>query len=104
MLELMVVLSLACGDPVGEDVGTASAALDVTTPARDIGIDDAVFRRMDSNTQPMLVCPPDSPFVCRAENAAGWTCSELACTPSCERIGCPRGLECIDRGYGAECE
>lgn len=103
MLELTIVMSIACGGTAGEDVGTASAALDVTRPARDIGIDDAIFRRVDSDSVPVLVCPPDSPFVCRAENAAGWTCSELSCVPTCERIGCPGGLECVDRGWGAEC-
>lgn len=101
----LFLLVAACGDasdePRAEQLGRTSATLEVTTPASELGIDDLVFRRVDS--QPLLTCPPDAPFVCRSENAAGWTCSELACAPSCEKIGCPGAYVCIDCGGGAEC-
>jgi hypothetical protein len=83
MLELLFPLVIACGDPVSEEqVGKAAAALDVTVPASDLGIDDAVFRRIDSHDVPVLSCPPDAPFVCRTdEGSFGWECSQLACPP-----------------------
>ena len=105
MLELTFPFAIACGDPVREgDLGRSSAPLDVTVPARELGLDDAVFRRVDSYSFPELACPPDAPFVCRAENATGWACSELSCAPSCERIGCPGNWECLDLGAGPQCE
>jgi hypothetical protein len=80
MLELLFPFAIACGDPVREgDLGRSSAPLDVTVPADDLGLDDAIFRRVDS--YPVLTCPIDAPFVCRAENGIGWTCSDLACPP-----------------------
>ena len=103
-LELVLfalVVACGCGSSEAEDLGRGSASLDVTTPARELGIDDLIFQRVDS--RPFVVCPPDSPFVCRAMNATGWTCSELACAPSCERIGCPGDFLCVDCGAGAEC-
>lgn len=103
MLELLVPLAIACGDPAREEeLGRTSAPLGVTVPATELGIDDAVFRRVDSS--PVLVCPPDAPFVCRAENAHGWACSEISCAPSCEKIGCPGNWQCIDLGSGSQCE
>ena len=82
MLELSVSLAIACGDPVREDnLGQASAPLDVTVPAQEIGIDDAIFQRVDSNSYPVLACPPEAPFICRTEGPFGWTCSDLACPP-----------------------
>lgn len=108
MVELVLIFlsPIACGEAPDADVGrTASTAtaldVDVTTPASDIGIDDAIFRRVD--TQPLIVCPPDTPFMCRSQNAAGWSCSEVACAPSCEKIGCPGGWQCLDCGAGPEC-
>jgi hypothetical protein len=99
MLELLVSFAIACGDPVREDeLGRTSAPLDVTVPAEEIGLDDAIFRRVDSH--PFLACPPDAPFICRAETALGWACSELSCAPSCEKIGCPGNWECVDLGDG----
>lgn len=103
MLELLVPMAIACGAPAEDgDLGRTSAALDVTVPATELGIDDTVFRRVDSRV--LLVCPPDAPFVCRAESAVGWACSELACAPSCEKIGCPGNWECVDLGAGPQCE
>lgn len=103
MLELLVPLTIACGaSATDDDVGRTSAPLDVTVPAVELGIDDAVFRRVDSH--PLLVCPPGTPFVCRSENEIGWACSELACAPSCEKIGCPGNWECVDLGAGPQCE
>ena len=82
MLELLFPLVIACGDSVAvENVSTAAAPLDVTVPASDLGIDDAIFRRIDSHDVPVLACPPDAPFVCRNESAFGWECSRLACPP-----------------------
>lgn len=82
MLELMLPLAIACGDPVREDnLGESTTALDVTVPATELGIDDAVFQRVDSLSYPVLACPPDAPFVCRAESPLGWSCSNLACPP-----------------------
>lgn len=107
MLELLLPLALACGAPdrvdeLGRPASSTAAALDVTVPAAELGIDDAVFRRVDSH--PVLSCPPDAPFICRSENELGWTCSELACAPSCEKIGCPGNWQCIDLGAGPQCE
>lgn len=103
MLELLSLLAIACGDPVDEgELGRASAPLDITVPAAELGIDDAIFRRVDSH--PVLACPPDAPFICRSENELGWACSELACAPSCEKIGCPGNWECKDLGDGPQCE
>lgn len=84
MLELLLPLAIACGDPVApspeEELGRTSAPLDVTVPASELGIDDAVFRRVDSH--PVLTCPLQAPFICRTdENALGWSCSEIPCPP-----------------------
>ena len=87
MLELLVPLAIACGDPVREDnLGETSAPLDVTVPAQDVGIDDAIFQRVDSDSYPVLACPPEAPFICRTESAFGWTCSNLACPPPEETL------------------
>lgn len=103
MLELLSLFAIACGDPVDDgDLGRSSAPLAITVPAAELGLDDAIFRRVDSRL--VLACPPDAPFVCRAENATGWACSELACAPSCEKIGCPGNWECRDLGAGPQCE
>jgi hypothetical protein len=103
MLELLVSFAVACGAPAGdEEIARTSSPLDVTVPATELGLDDAVFRRVDSHL--VLVCPPDSPFVCRSENTLGWACSELACAPSCEKIGCPGNWVCVDLGAGVQCE
>lgn len=82
MLELLLPLAIACGDPTrDEDLGETSAPLDVAAAAHDVGIDDAVFQRADSHSYPVLACPPEAPFICRTEGAFGWTCSKLACPP-----------------------
>jgi hypothetical protein len=103
MLELLLPVAIACGAPApDDDLGRTSSPLDVTVPATDLGLDDVVFRRLDSH--PQLVCPPDAPFICRAENAIGWECSEISCAPSCEKIGCPGNWQCVDLGSGPQCE
>ena len=81
MLELLLPLAIACGDPVREEeLGRTAAPLDVTVPASELGLDDAIFRRVDS--YPVLGCPIDAPFVCRTDtNTLGWQCSNLPCPP-----------------------
>jgi len=88
VLALLLPLAIACGDPAREDnLGQSSGPLEVTAQATDVGIEDAVFRRVDSHAYPLLTCPLGAPFVCRTdENALGWTCSELPCPPPEETL------------------
>jgi hypothetical protein len=103
MLELLFLSAIACGDPAREDdVGRTASPLDVTVPASELGLEDAIFQKAESD--PLLLCPPHAPFICRAENDTGWACSEISCAPSCEKIGCPGNWECVDLGSGPQCE
>lgn len=109
---LFVALALAaCASTAGSDPGGAATdepdgeAPRVPDPPpryKHVVVGDASLADPDAETELLIRCGRDKPYVCPLEDGT-FACSSIPCLPDCTRIGCVGGDVCRACDGGFRC-